>query len=197
MQIVPHHLSHEVRATAIPRFTTLSQTMLREDSHPFPSQLSGRSREACPPTVDSTWHGHDHAATCACAHRLSGGSRAVPRLCPGHAVSGSTPQRLNNCQRKQLLPCQPLSQRQSLRACYACITRGITRGNRAKIAKMRDRKPPRNDRHQSTSHSSRSFSNHADPVLARAHQRPSSVPTLPSSQRLPASRGFTNHSTIN
>jgi hypothetical protein len=89
-------------------------------------------------------------------------ARELYHASAGHAVSGSTPQRLNNCQRKQLLPwwCRPLSQRQSLRACYACITCGITRGIRAKIAKMRDRKPPRNDRHQSTSHSSRAFSNH-------------------------------------
>lgn len=41
-------VSHEARATVIPRFTTLSQTMLREDEPP--SRLCGRSREACPPS---------------------------------------------------------------------------------------------------------------------------------------------------
>ena len=169
---------HQAAANNAPR--RLSSTL------PPPSALVGVVKPVClPPTQHGTPTTTLRAArartACLEARELY---HASALFCPVHDVSGTTPQRLT-AQRKR--GCCPGAASQILRGpCYACITRGI----RARIAKMRDRKPPRNDRHQSISHSSRAYS----PCLGPRSQRPSSVPTLPSSQRLPASRGFTNHS---
>lgn len=160
----------------IPRFTTLSQTMFREDSPP--SRPSGRSREACPP---KTRHGTARPC-CACPHRLSGGSRAVPRLCPAlpwpccQWLGASAPQR------KRRRPCCPGGARCQPSSKPACA--GLLRAasllavSGRKCARMRDREPPRNDRHQSTSTPlARSQTTQAQ-CLGPRSQRPSSVPTF-------------------
>jgi hypothetical protein len=149
---------HQAAANNAPR--RLSSTL------PPPSALVGVVKPVClPPTQHGTPTTTLRAArartACLEARELY---HASALFCPVHAVSGTTPQRLT-AQRKR--GCCPGGASQILRGpCYACITRGI----RAKIAKMRDRKPPRNDRHQSISHSSRAYSDlkHVH-VLARAH----------------------------
>jgi hypothetical protein len=175
----------------IPRFTTLSQTMLREDSSP--SRPSGRSREACPP---KTRHGTARPC-CACPHRLSGGSRAVPRLCPVlpwlccQWLGASAPQR------KRRRPCCPGGARCQPSSKPACA--GLLRA--ASLLAVSGRKcvianHPAMIATSQLALLSRALRPLRHNVLARAHNGlPAFRLSGSSSQRLPASRGFTNHST--
>jgi hypothetical protein len=180
----------------IPRFTTLSQTMLREDSPP--SRPSGRSREACPP---STRHGTARPR-CACAHRLSGGSRAVPRLYPAlpwpccQWLGASAPQR----KRRRPCCCRPgggasLPASQPARAFCALHHYSRYQGENARKCVIANH--PAMIATSRLALLSRALRPLRHSVLARAHNGlPAFRLSGSSSQRLPASRGFTNHSTI-